>query len=390
MIISYSQLSSIIDIPANKTPSEQAKNVECIKPNNTIGVIPYGKEVEEFDVTIIPPLKWEKIYDFSKYEKIYSFVIDRNENIWISESNRLLRFSTSDKNTYEYFSHDNQIRLPGKLLVTNIGDVWLINNAEENNIDYSPLLSKYNPLTDHFEFISDNEGAFVFPKTIKSPLVQDSPKILWLILEESNSDSKQVVAFDIESNNIIHQRMLPAGNPYIIGLSSDAKYLWLSDNDRGVLIRYSLQSDDFIEIHSISSWNSDFLDKDLSMLIKEPTTKYYDNQDRIWLGNNGWVDLNTVDKPQFFEILDSPIFMVVNETKMTTYSIAPASGVFQSSDGIIWFTSLAGVVRLDLRDGYENGSWCKVTNGFSYVFEDSHKNLYTIIENILYRYSIKQ
>jgi hypothetical protein len=83
------------------------------------------------------------------------------------------------------------------------------------------------------------------------------------------------------------------------------------------------------------------------------------------------------------------VFIGYFEAPQPQYGWLTTFDIFESSDGLIWFTTNGGIIRLDIRQGYEKGEWCLITNGYSQVKEDNHKNLWMIVFDKIYKFHLQ-
>ena len=58
--------------------------------------------------------------------------------------------------------------------------------------------------------------------------------------------------------------------------------------------------------------------------------------------------------------------------------------MYHSSNDMYWFSSNAGIVRLNP----QIGEWCLFTNYTSQVIEDESQNLWIVVNGVLYKYQL--
>jgi hypothetical protein len=113
-----------------------------------------------------------------------------------------------------------------------------------------------------------------------------------------------------------------------------------------------------------------------------------DHIGRLWLGSTGYRDLGGAwhlmhpYPERYFEIVD---------TGRISYIWAFPRPILESSDGILWFQKY-----LDTSGQWEGTAWydpnlgegCLITNMPTNIVEDSHQQLWMMVDGILYRYSL--
>jgi hypothetical protein len=115
-----------------------------------------------------------------------------------------------------------------------------------------------------------------------------------------------------------------------------------------------------------------------------------DSSDRLWVSTEGWLNHPASTRPEWYRIIQPPIFIDGFADKgfggsgYGGFTRSIPFGMNESSDGMFWFWSWVGTVRLNPKIG----EWCLFTTYSSPVVEDSNHNLWMVADNKLYKYEL--
>ena len=381
------------ELETGSTESIFKGGTECIQPVNPIGANLEGLSFQETQNPETPPENWEKAAELTDAYSVYSFTVWDESALWISYSgydnepnNKLVRYNL-ETNEKTFYSLDPSLYLPGYPFFSTDGTLWFVNNWGN---EVTPFFSRYNPKTDQFEFVLDNEGIMQPPNELGSIPVEDYRGKLLFTIRDQNSDFEILYRFDPNTLKIeeINFPIIKYGPGFV--LSTDKKNIIIVDNEEGEIKQYDIKSREINTFHTLPQRDSDEAVFDLSEYIKHSGYIYYDGSDRLWLSNNGWIDFSDPDYSEFYELLLPPVFLEFF-TYEPRYAETATNGMLESSDGYIWYSTYnAGVIRLDVRNELTSWNWCMVTNDFSKVIEDQDHTLWMIVFNEIYKLDISE
>lgn len=332
---------------------------------------------------ILPLANWNPITDFPAPASTDGVRIDleSSENkIWVVLSSQqvLLSYDTKNSKWKSYTTIGDYNGYPAHLFVSRDNTLWgydvLPTDSETHYI--SPELIRYDGITDQFEIIRDKDGLFEQLLTISS--VAEGPNgILWILALKKSGEKWESGLYSFDPVSLHARRHLVSSLPSAYAnlvLAPDGS-VWFEDLVNKHLTQYIPETGEIRPYLGYPSYDN----------IKKVggfSSLFFDNAGRLWMGNYGWLDFTNPDQPIWYQIIDSPAFLTNNTPPYYTgYTFAPASEIYQSSDGFYWFTSQAGIVQL----GLEQQSWCLITTGVSRVVEDNQKNLWIAVYGKLYK-----
>ena len=327
---------------------------ECIQSVNPIGVMPYGVDMQEIEVSQIPPKNWKMVGELPSSSWVYSFNIKDKSELWISYTDyetepydKLVKYNIQN-NEKTFYSDDPSLNLPGHLFFSSNGTLWFVNNKIQNS-DNVPFLSKYDPKSDSFEYVLDEEGLMQPPHELGWNPVEDYQGKLWLTIIEPDSGLEVLYRFDPDSLEIEKSNFQMPNNYSGFLLSTDKKSVWFIDFLNEELIQYNIESDTTNSFNTLPQRYPDEFLTDFSEFFGQADYIFFDESDRLWLGTEGWFDLADPDYPAFYELLPSSEFLEYDNIVQPSYSKSFITEVMESSDGYIWFMTMDGVNRLDIR-----------------------------------------
>ena len=111
----------------------------------------------------------------------------------------------------------------------------------------------------------------------------------------------------------------------------------------------------------------------------------FDRTGRLWLDEMAWLEISTSGQGTWYDVFRSPVFLTDRTGSERHYMWASAFQTYESSNGLFWFASGAGLVRLDPA----NGEWCLTTTLRSPLAEDDQGNLWLAGDGQIYKYRLQ-
>jgi hypothetical protein len=325
---------------------------------------------------------------FPQDELSYVGSRSKQRELWFMtpKSHKVYRYFIGNKQWTSYEKIDTELTVPDKLFVASDGTVWGVGIQVTDNIDYKqlrPLLSRFNDLTNQFEFAPDNSGLLQIPQTrVLSNIVEDQSGVLWLFVDD---DGKEILfSFDVKTHQSREHYSRVEGGNSNLAVGQDGS-IWFMDVFMNQLIQYKPSSDE-THIYQGTPGSTDTLDSgELPFDLAKANYIYFDRSGRLWVANYGWLDFSNDNYPIWNRVIESPVFISEGRHPTSKYEYSYQNSMYQSSNGWYWFKG-AGIVRLDL----EQGSWCLITTGSSDIVEDNDQNLWIAVFGHLYKYPLKR
>ena len=113
---------------------------------------------------------------------------------------------------------------------------------------------------------------------------------------------------------------------------------------------------------------------------------YLDRDNRLWVDDRGYFVFSPAGIPSWHRVIRSPVFIEAKFDGTGNFYWSRPRYIYQSSDGLLWFSAPVGVVRLDTL----SGEWCLFTTYHSQVVEDDNHNLWIVADGQLYQYQLEQ
>lgn len=358
---------------------------ECIRPIFNIAV-PKIENMPGSEVHLqkIPPKgTWEMVANSPVPTETEIEMVANNNGLWISSPPvKKLYYYNIQKNTWRTYDKVGGLAgYPSSLFVSSDGVLWGYNikPIDSDDTNKLPLISYYNSITDEFESISDIDGNFNQVTSVQSNFVEDDKGVLWAFMLER----ERVALYSFDPANLHTKRYFSldkGGHHFSLAISPKGN-IWYVNTSSGYLTQF-IPSANKIEAF-IEYPNVDDLEEMGSAFYL-----YFDDQERLWLDNTGWLDFTDPQKPTWNNIIPSSAFITEFSNYDTLprdkYGFAKAYKNYQSSNGWYWFTSAAGIVRLDM----EKEEWCLVSTGRSPVIEDNEGNIWIAVLGKLYKYHL--
>ena len=371
--------------------STPASSTSCVPPPVKVAFphhVLWGQG-DELPAHVLPPKEWEPQLSDGQSQKlktlysISSIVARSRDDIWITTSRDLARYRPS---THELITYTVKVDeggaffVPSELFLAKDGTLWGIGVTGYSAWDlglsskFRGILSHYDAKADRFEPVLDKDGILT-----EGPgstwMSEDAQGILWLVKDD--------VLFSFDPASRQAKRVLDQRQGYLFKnlVGAPDGTIWLAatpvEQPRGVpiVIRYDPRTGK-IEYHGPppETKEDDFIG-----------SLYLDRAGRLWADDYGWLELPARGEPVWYQIVPSPVFVTRMQAGEFTYSWLRPHRVYESSNGLFWFSSGAGLVRLDLK----SGDWCLVTTLNSPVAEDDAHNLWIAGNGQIYKHRLQ-
>jgi len=381
----------------------QEPRSECLPPLTNFA-FPVGGIRDLGNITpralTLPPVNWKKQASLPKdfyFNTFGNITVLANGDLWIQGllNNDVSYFIYRPRKNSEIYLeevHGQQYKyyVPEKLLQTPDGTLWGLGTEygysyepwETPNV--KPLISRYDEGVGQFEYIENTPHDFRAASTV-TDAKYDLNGNIWILINNHierteitsglyrfNPDTLRVDFFLVMPDNVIFRSIMPASDKsiWLLGYESTLQ-------QKTVISRY------FPETGELRTYqNEGFLNMDLG----SSSLLFLDRSNRLWISNEGWFNNPSSETPAWYHIIQSPIFIDENVDGIGNFYRSRPLGMNQSSDGMFWFWSSIGTVRLNP----QIGEWCLFTTYTSPVVEDSNHNLWMVADNKLYKYELGQ
>jgi hypothetical protein len=270
--------------------------------------------------------------------------------------------------------------VPSQLFLSQDGTLWGFDHYDlggnaPTGIGIPGDLSRYDAKNDRFEPAPDKDGILTGGGG-STLITEDAQGRLWLIIDWA------LFSFDPETRQA--QRVLDEQRGYrlysLIGAPDGS--IWLaayrtdSPGDKPVIVRYDPRTDE-IEYHGPP------------LGVREHTTissMYLDSVGRLWIDDLGWREVSPTGESVWYKLIRSPVFITnrMQGAGDREYAWTSPHQMYESSNGLFWFSSGAGLVRLN----FQSGEWCLLTTLYTPVVEDDNHNLWIAGNRQLYKYRL--
>ena len=387
------------------TPTGNLLEEDCLPPIVTFeyeaGLFDSRSGVDEQDA-VLPPMNWQPQSKFPGKDSFHQYggrILYRpSGEIWfydLSRDYRIFRYKINANGWEKYKSVSNLSPLiPDRLFVSHDNLLWgigyeLKNYTSDMTGEIVPLLSLYDDNTNSFNFVSDIDSILVaklnyYDLSTVRAVKEDQYGIFWFIFGEDNSPS--LYKFEPNSRKAEVAVSLPPGGDYEdIEIMPDGS-IWILDiNREEILLRY------YPETKELSPYAGTFSYADGEDLFDEKffygSYLYMDRKDQLWIDDRGWLENPSAEipkRPIWHRVIRSPLFIELYTDGPSLYHWTRPFSMYHSSNDMYWFSSNAGIVRLNP----QIGEWCLFTNYTSQVIEDESQNLWIVVNGVLYKYQL--
>lgn len=329
---------------------------------------------------ILPPSEWQPQLSDEQIQQINFYstrsIVARQGDIWFTANDLLARYrpSTRDLKTYVVEVDNESAFVPARLFITQDEELWGIGGTLELHWSgkFTGILSHYDAENDRFEAIVDSGG--ILTDTSNLQITQDARGLLWLIID------KKLFSFD----PVTHQahQVLDSPPEYsfydIVGTPDGTLWLAVTLEESPydiVILRYNPRTEEVVYHGSPPD-------------IRNPhfVNLYLDSHNRLWVNDYGWRELTAEGEWIWYRVIRSPVFLTdrMEGTGDFQYGWVRPYQTYESSNGLFWFSSAAGLVKLDP----QSGEWSLVTTLTESIVEDNNQNLWIGGARQLYKYSL--
>lgn len=323
---------------------DQNENSGLMPPGMLPTVLPQPQsEVPRF---WLPQLTSEQLSSVSKLgletppPGIRSDVIEViGDNIWFSDSTYMFKYNVTDKHleTYKLFE-------TGKVLdvfVSSDKTLWI--GVLSLPFPTTSFL-KYNELQDRFEPVLDTDSILMSKENRKfNQFIGQFKNKLWIVFDDklysielSTGQARVAIGID-ETIKVYSATINPNGTIWFVGHNE------LNSNTASVY-QYDIQNE--------SMYITNFLLEKYGV-SPESIKLFGDNTGRVWINNLGWLEpTNKSGQVRSYSLLQFPGF--IGQGVEYNYVMSIATNVNYFSDGTVWFSSNAGISKLNP----SNGEWC--------------------------------
>lgn len=285
----------------------------------------------------------------------------------ISGYNQLIIINLNT-NQIHHFSGDSSI-LPSSMFLDDKGDFWGM------DIKFSPnqnsglvRFSKYKTTTNTFDEIFLGGEGLDNMKIIEKKNIIDGKYVFFSVYD--NENIRYLLQVDLLEKRILFKQNISdmtdivkdnLGHIWFTGIddSGDYRLFYLDPSTQKV---FAYQNYWGLGEAPYAFTISDILRENENQL----NTMFYDNNNRLWIGNVGWFDLNNLEKPVWNVIFTQPEFLIENPRPEYHWNWAFVYSINETSVGEFFFNTSGGTISLDMN----TGEWCKFTTASSNVYED--------------------
>lgn len=385
--------------PDHYSISTQQAGSECLPPLTNFS-FPVGAITDIGNINphipTIPPKYWQfqtslpEGLDFQGEE----ISITSHGDVWIrgwrlDGQNKYFIYSPNGKSSiYPNETLEKPYVVPEQILY-NDGVLWGLGTSYDTRriVNRNPIISRYDESVGRFEYVENILYDAKHYAGIVDAKLDDSGFIWMVINQPSWVEDKMpsgVYRFDPYTQKADYFLAMPEDIWFAKIQPIDDGSIWILAGNKAMLLRYFPATAD---LQPYSGTFSYLPGEDFPYLnINAASPLFLDSKNRLWIGNEGWLNEPTSELPYWYRILQSPIFINVFVDGSGNFYRDIPDGMNETSDGMFWFWGDIGTVRLDPKIG----EWCLFTTYSSPVVEDKDHNLWMVADNKLYKYPLSQ
>jgi hypothetical protein len=384
-------LSQVSATPEYYSILTQIPNSECLPPltnfaypvgmiNNLGNITPHPRTLpsNQWRTQISLPVTASQ-FDEGDIKSVGDELFILNHSNDYSETSSIIVYNTHNNQLHTLQGGKDNTFFPEKLLDTKDGSLWLLGTDDDSK---TLSISKYNNTQEVFELIKnqDNVGDYPYILDVK----EDERGQIWILLRSTglyrfDPKTQKLDFFLSMADNLAFGHIAPVKDGSVWILAGGNSKSFRQDK----LLRYFPETGDVQEYKGTPT--TAFVSEDfanLNVMYRSPL--FLDKDNRLWVGNYGWLNNPDSEYPSWYRVIQSPVFIDGSASLVVGFFIAEPSGMTESSNGMFWFWTYAGTVRLNP----QNGEWCMFTTYSSPVVEDKSHNLWMIADSKLYKYQL--
>jgi len=367
------------------TTASASNSDDCIPPLYDVAfpVVPPSQDNIIIPRQIPPQGNWQD-YDTLPFEGRLMAIRPKQHELWFSVRNEseylLYRYFTNEKQwkSYEWDWHLYPILVSSDDTVWSGGKLFLNQQRSE---EFRPLLGRFDDATGRFEYVKNVTGFLqeVPQERSNSNFVEDQSGLVWFFTE---TDKTTLVSLDVKTGQSQKHYSFDYRAGFTkISIGSDGS-VWFWGRPREEIIQYILSTG---ETHTYAANPGTTSVQFAPQFYYKGSELYMDHSGRLWMGGYAWLDFSKSDIPEWYRVIESPVFVSDRGMPDSQYTIYMPPPNYQSSNGWYWFTQGTGILRLDL----PKGEWCLMSTGDSEIFEDDEQNLWIAVFGHLYKYQLQ-
>jgi hypothetical protein len=365
----------------------------CIVPVTSFAY-PTGNNFQPYEERqeVLPLSPWKEqaqIFEDtkSKSKDINSAILRRRngypDQIWLSYDSEgqtyIEYYDFLTKKTMTYI--ESSLKFTPKFIYSNdSGGIWGI--VYDEDTPQNKFFVKFNDSTEDFEPASKQVEYYQGDITA---ITKGEGNSFWisLMVRDMQTGEKKYTFISLDSETLQSGEIPSVSKLQPTSLAfSQNKDVWMLilDNGRRRLATFN----PFSKSTTIYEESSGIVDGFATEDVDDLSELYFDRYGRLWVDDRGWFDFSITNMPQWYRVVRSPVFIEKQEYSEVPYVWRRPFSMTQSSDGLYWFTSSVGTVRLD----EASGEWCLFTTYISPIMEDSSQHLWMIADGKLFTYEV--
>jgi ligand-binding sensor domain-containing protein len=333
------------------------------------------------------------------FETSISLAITRDGDLWATapasfdqtdqppeKYSQVLRYSPISGKIVTYTNtFEGNLAYPRALHVSRQGTLWLLawswsDPRQGPLVPGNPrgqVLWYYNPARDRFVPVQDANQ--VLRSFLTASLDEDPQGNLWFVMG-ADPGHPEVVRYNPGTNEAMRVAgwrkdkaestasslaCAPDGSVWIVG---DQKMVVQYDPVSGAVTDRGMPPGDEEYVHGL----------------------YFDRTGRLWMTSIAWMDFPVGREPGWHAVVKPELFMREVHTSVRSdnpgrWEWTEPYEMYESSDGRMWFASLAGLIQYDSK----KDEWQKSAPFQSAVVEDKNGYLWAAANSQFYRYQLK-
>lgn len=340
----------------------------------------FRKSVEG-DPELLPPSEWRPQLSDEQIQQINLHttrsIVARQGDIWFTANDLLACYqpNTQKLKTYVVEVDNESTFVPARLFVTQNGELWGIGGTLELHWSgrFSGILSRYDAVNDRFEAVVDSRG--ILTNTSNLQITEDAQGLLWLVIDKK--------LFNFDPGTYEAQQILNSPPQYsfydLVGAPDGTLWLAVTLEESPydiVILHYDPHTEKIVYHGSPPD-------------VQDPysVNLYVDRHNRLWVNDYGWREFTPEGEWIWYRVIRSPVFLTdrMEGAGDFQYGWVRPYQTYESSNGQFWFSSAAGLVKLDPL----SGEWNLVTTLTEPIVEDNNQNLWIGGARQLYKYSLE-